>query len=77
MGQGQGLPSSSPDAAALSLPFSDYWATVAASRVVVDSGAEIPLPIDRVALIKARMNNQAATMATPASEIHMIHNATV
>jgi hypothetical protein len=31
----------------------------------------------RVAFVKARMNNQAAAIATPAREIHIIQSATV
>jgi len=52
-----------------------YCAAAADSRAVVASG--VAFPMVRVALVKARMNNQAVTTATPAREIHIIHRATV
>ena len=54
-----------------------YCATAADSRKGVDSGVAVPFLMVLAALIKARTNNQAATIATPASEIHIIQSATM
>src|SRR2546429_8802802 len=50
-----------------------YCTAVAGSCVAV---SVVVTRIVRLALAIARMNNQAVTTATPASEIHIIHSAT-
>jgi hypothetical protein len=52
-----------------------YWVTAAGSRV--EGAPGLATLIVRLALTKSRTNNQAETIATPANESHIIHNATM